>query len=297
MANGIIDIDHVMCRVADTEAARDDFDRLGFATSPRSSIPDDGVCNRLVVLTPRGDGVANFLELMAVEDPDRLTPALGRMLAGGEGIKSLVNGLDDADTARQRHREIGLAMLPVWPRQRLWRLPSGEELMIRFRVLVPEPGQSPLTFNGVEYLTLEHYLRPEFQRHPNGALRWTGVTAVVDEQDLERRVGLFERLYGTEAKVEDGASTIHVRDTHLRLVNPPTLARLYGEVDLSSFTPPAYCCITIEVADLDGAAALLSTNGVTHTRDERRILIGPAEACGNVLELITAPFSERRSRS
>lgn len=297
MANGIIDIDHVMCKVSDTEEARHDFDRLGFATSPRSSIPDDGVCNRLVVLTPRGDGVANFLELMAVEDPDRLTPALGRMLAGGEGIKSLVNGLDDADRARERHHEVGLDMLPVWPRQRQWRLPSGKELMIQFRVLIPEFGQSPLTFNGVEYLTLEHYLRPEFQRHPNGALRWTGVTAVVDEQDLERCVELFERLYGTEAEVDDGASTIHVRDTHLRLLSPRTLARLYGDVDLSNFTPPAYCCITIEVADLHVAAAILSTNGVAHAREERRILIGPAEACGNVLELTTAPFSERRSRS
>ncbi|CAN5146852.1 hypothetical protein BH23ACT9_BH23ACT9_17060 [soil metagenome] len=149
----------------------------------------------------------------------------------------IINGLDDADSARERHREVGLDMLPVWPRQRQWRLPSGEELMIRFRVLVPEPGQSPLTFNGGEYLTLEHYLRPEFQRHPN------------------------------------------------------------GEIDLSSFTPPAYCCITIEVVDLDIAAAILSTNGVAHAREQRRILIGPAEACGNVLELTTAPFSERRSRS
>ncbi|MGI8680696.1 MAG: VOC family protein, partial [Mycobacteriales bacterium] len=144
LANGILDIDHVMCQVGDTEQAGAAFERLGFSTTPRSSIAAGGVANRLVILTPRGDGVANFIELMAIEDRERLEPSMADILAGVPGIKSLVNALESADAARLAHIASGFSMLDVWPKQRKWRLPSGEELLVAFRVVIPAPDQVPL---------------------------------------------------------------------------------------------------------------------------------------------------------
>jgi len=148
VANGIVDIDHIMCKVEDTEQAKAVFERLGFSPSPRSVIGDGGVANRLVLLTPRGAGVANFIELMAIHDREYLEPSMAEVLCGAPGIRSLVNALEDAADAREAHTASGFAMLDVWPKQRTWPLPSGEELLFDFRVLLPMPDQVPLTFNG-----------------------------------------------------------------------------------------------------------------------------------------------------
>ncbi len=285
-ANGIVDIDHVMCQVADTEKAAAAFERLGFSTSPRSSIANGGVANRLVIMTPKGGGVANFIELMAVEDRNRLEPQMAKVLAGPQGIKSLVNTLADADAARSAHVAAGFAMLDVWSKERVWLLPSGEELLVAFRVLLPEPGQVPLMFNGVEYCTLHHYLRPEFRRHRNGARRWVSVSAVVDDEDFDQTVAIYERLYGTAAMRGPGEATITVRDTSLRLLTPEAQALAFGQVDVSGFQPPTYCAITVEVADLPRAAAILTDTAVRHVRRPGSLVIDPAEACGIVLEFV-----------
>lgn len=287
VANGIVDIDHVMCKVADTEHARAAFERLGFSTTPRSSI-GGGVANRLVLLTPRGDGVANFIELMALEDPQCAEAQMLNVLSGPPGIKSLVNTLEDAALARESHVSAGFTMLDVWPKERTWHLPSGEELQFVFRVLLPVPGRVPLMFNGVEYLTLQHYLRPEFQLHPNGALRWVRVSAVINDDELEDTVAIYERLYGSSAERGDGQATVAVRDTSLRLLTSDALSRAYGDVDLPGFRPPCYCAITVEVADVARAGAILAENGVRHIRHTESLVIDPTEACGTVLELVAS---------
>lgn len=286
VANGIVDIDHVMCKVMDTEDAMAVFERLGFSATPRSIVGHGGVANRLVILTPRGDGVANFIELMAIEDRATLEPSMVEVLAGGPGIKSLVNAVEDATEARKAHIASGFTMLDVWAKKRTWRLPSGEELLFVFRVLLPVPHQVPLMFNGVEYLTLQHYLRPEFQRHPNGALRWIRVSAVIEEKDFEETVGIYERLYGSTAERGDGQAVVRVRDTCLRLLTPEAVGRLFDGMDLSGLSPPCYCAITIEVADVERAGVILVENGVRHIRRTQSLLIDPAEACGTILELV-----------
>jgi len=286
--NGIADIDHVMCQVTDTEQAQAVFERLGFATTPRSSIADGGVANRLVILTPKGPGVANFIELMAIEDRDRLEPAMAQVLSGSQGIKSLVNNLEDADTARAAQLAAGFAMLEVWPKQRIWQLPSGEELLVAFRVLLPEPGQVPLMFNGVQYRTLQHYLRPEFQQHPNGALRWVAVGAVIDDADFDSTVAIYERLYGSTAVRGAGQAIVTVRDTSLTLMTPDVLAGAYGAVEVSGFDPPDYCSVSVAVANLPRAAALLADAGVRYVQLTDSLVVEPADACGMVLEFVAS---------
>lgn len=286
MSNGIVDIDHIMCKVDDTESARAVFGQLGFSTTPRSSITSGGVANRLVIFKPKGEGVANFIELMAIEDPLNVEPAMVEVLAGAPGIKSLVNALHDAARAREQHIAAGFTMLDVWPKERTWRLPSGEELLVAFRVLLPEPGQVPLMFNGVEYLTLHHYLRPEFQRHPNTAVRWSRVSAVIAGDGFEEAVAVYERIYGSAAETGDGEATVRVRDTSLTLLTPDALRRVFAGVDLSSFTPPSYCGVSVEVADIGRTHEILVSNEVGHVRRPRSLIVDPADACGIVVEFV-----------
>lgn len=290
--NGIVDIDHIMCKVNETEDARRMFERLGFMTTPRSSIKAGGVANRLVIFAPKGEGVANFVELMAVEDHRTLEPAMAEVLAGRPGIKSLVNVVEDAALARACHIASGFTMLDVWPKERTWRLPSGEELVLAFRVVLPEPHQVPLMFNSVEYLTLHHYLRPEFRQHPNTARRWTRVSAVVGADQLDEAVETYERLYGSVAGRQDGEATVQVRDTCLRLLTPEAASRAFARIDLSAFAPPCYCAITIEVTDVEQAAAILAANDVHHVRHLGSLLVDPAECCGTVLELVQEGYPE-----
>lgn len=286
VSNGIVDIDHIMCKVDDTESALAVFEQLGFSTTPRSSITSGGVANRLVIFTPKGEGVANFIELMAIEDPLNVEPAMVEVLGGAPGIKSLVNALQDAARAREQHIAAGFTMLDVWPKERTWRLPSGEELLVAFRVLLPEPGQVPLMFNGVEYLTLHHYLRPEFQRHANTAVRWSRVSAVTARDGFEEAVAVYERVYGSAAETGDGEATVHVRDTSLTLLTPDALRRVFAGVDLSTFTPPCYCGVTVEVADVGRTHEILLSNDVRHVRHPRSLIVDPADACGIVLEFV-----------
>jgi hypothetical protein len=287
VANGILDIDHLMCGVESTDDARRSFERLGFSLTPDSNIESLGLANALVCLRPANPGVANFIEFMAIEDPEGANPTMRSLLAGRPGIKSIVNAVEDADEARRLHAEAGFEVLPVWPVERFWELPSGEALQLRFRVFLPKLGQAPFMFNGVQYLTLEHYLREEFLDHPNGAVRWRTVTAVADEGLFGETVRVYERLYGSAARHDgggEGVAIVPARDVALRVVTTEALARLYPDVDLEAVEPPAAVGFTVVVEDLGRLNRTLDENSVSSNRVGDSIVVGPADACGNVVE-------------
>jgi catechol 2,3-dioxygenase-like lactoylglutathione lyase family enzyme len=277
----ILDIDHVMCGVDDLGAAAHAYERLGFRLTPFSRMEGIGVANRLVLLRPAGAGVANFVELMTIEEPAAASAVMREVLAGPPGVKSLVHAVPSAERIREHHLAAGLDMLPVWPVERDWTLDSGETLCLRFRVALPRPGPLPLMFNHVEYLTLEHYLRPELREHPNGAVRLSEVTALAGDREVEA----FERLYGRRAERLDGAAVLTVRDVRLRIAGVDALAADLDALGLEPPAPPAYLGFAVQVEDLGRAEALLACGGVRATRLERRLLVHPDDACGSLLEL------------
>jgi hypothetical protein len=289
VANGILDLDHLMCGVERTEVARRAFERLGFTLTPHSSIDSLGVGNVLVCMRPKGPGVANFVEFMATERPESVNATLNKLLSGGPGIKAIFNGLTDADAARREHAEAGFDMLDAWPVRREWRLPPGEVLQLAFQVLLPVPGQVPVEFGGVRYYTLEHYLREEFSAHPNGAVRWHTVSIVEAPERFEDTVRTYERLYGSSSMRDaDGVTRIRVRHVTIRIVTSEALARLYPGVDLGAFSPPAAVGFTVEVHGLNRLIQILEQNDVPSQRVGDSIVVGPADACGNIVEFTEA---------
>jgi hypothetical protein len=285
--NRILDIDHLMCGVADARAAAVDFARLGFTVTPPSAIEAMGLSNVLICMRPQRSGVANFLELMAVERPETVPPPMQQLLAGEPGIKSMVLAVDDVAGHRAALVEAGYAMHDVWPVQREWTLPSGETLEFRFRVVLPEHGQAPVTFNAVEYATLQHYLRPEFQEHPNGAERLAEVLVAAPAAQLEQVARRYATLFGTSWRAEARGVVVEARDVALRLVAAERLGELLpGGGQLGAVTRPRAIGVAITGASRERAAAVLERGGVPFSPgDDGALRVAAEHACGNVLEL------------
>lgn len=255
---GIVEIDHLLTAVDDAEAAGTEFERLGFTVTPVSVIGSMGLANRLVLLDPLTEGTANFVELMAVHDPVHANPAMRALLTGPPGVRSLVLASFDAEATRAALERQGLAPGPVHKVAREWALPSGERLDVAFDVLLPMRAPSALAFNVCRYRTLQHYLRPEWRAHPNGAQSLIAVHAVA--HDPAAVATFFARLFGCTVERREGGS-LAVRPGSVRL----TISTPADSVTLFGVLPPVstgYVGYTMRVASLAKLQAFLTSRGL-----------------------------------
>lgn len=234
----IVDIDHLMLGVADPDAAAADLARLGFTTTPLSAMPQIGLANRCVLLTPAAAGAANYLELLG-HDPQRASPFMRALLGGGGGIKSLVLAVDDMDAAVARLAACGAPPSPPLRIERRWVLPDGEALDLAFTVATPALDAPPVYCNLCRHHTLHHYLRPEWRRHPNGAQSLVAVLVEADEPDAVIR--WYARLF-------DRPQAVAIEGRRVAGARPRAIG------------------FAISVADIKAAAALLTRNGVAFAR-------------------------------
>jgi hypothetical protein len=237
--SGILDIDHLMLGISDPDAAAADFERLGFTTTPLSAMPQIGLANRCVLLTPEREGAANYLELLG-HDPQRAAPFMRALLGGGEGIKSLVLAAGDMDAAVKRLADCGAPTSAPLHIARRWTLPDGEALDLAFTVATPALDAPPVYCNLCQHHTLHHYLRPEWRQHPNGA---RSLVAVIIEADAPERV----------------------TEWYARLFDRQPAVAIKGHCVAGA--KPRAVGFAISMADIEAAAALLTRNGVafTHT--------------------------------
>ncbi len=221
-------IDHLMTKVDSPREAGDWFERCGFSVTPYSEIDAMGLCNRLVLFDPGRPGLANFVELMGVL-PDRpVQPAMNQLLAGPAGPRSMVMVSQDAHATRDELLRRGFAPGPVHSVQREWVLP-GERLHLAFDVLLPMPA--PLPFNVCRYHTLQHYLRPQWLKHPNGARSMAAVLGVVD--DVAQAAQFYETLLGAPARdAGPGHAVVVQGPAALELLDAAAYARLTGSTVL-----------------------------------------------------------------
>lgn len=242
--SGILDIDHLMLGVADPDLAAADFARLGFTVTPLSAMPQIGLANRCVLLTPAQPGRANYLELLGHDQ--RASPFMRALLGGGEGIKSLVLAADDMDAAVARLAECGAPPGDPLHIKRGWTLPDGEVIDLAFTVATPALDAPPVYCNPCQHHTLQHYLRPEWRQHENGARSLVAVLVEADEPD--RVTDWYARLFDRPQSV-----TIEAR-------------RVAG-------ARPRATGFAVGVADIAATAALLARNGVMFTRVGDRVAV------------------------
>jgi hypothetical protein len=243
--SGILDIDHLMLGVADPDAAAADFIRLGFTVTPLSAMPQIGLANRCVLLTPAQNGAANYLELLG-HDPERASPFMRALLGGDEGIKSLVLAADDMDAAVARLAACGAPPGDPLHIKRRWILPDGEALDLAFTVATPALDAPPVYCNLCQHHTLHHYLRPEWRQHENGASSLVAVQVEADDPDgaIEWYARLFDRPRSVSI---EGRRVVGAR--------------------------PRATGFAVSVVDIGTTADVLARNGVAFTRVADRLTL------------------------
>lgn len=168
-------INHLVLCVRDLEAVRGFYQRLGFTLTPPAQHPW-GTANSLVQLQ------GNFLELLAVVEPEKIVPVAPRRFSFGafsesflrrrEGMAMMVFASHDS---RADHAEFKSRGLPDWAPfdfSRRARLPDGSEATVAFSLAFATNQRMPeAVFFTCQQHAPQYFWKPEYQRHANGARR------------------------------------------------------------------------------------------------------------------------------
>jgi catechol 2,3-dioxygenase-like lactoylglutathione lyase family enzyme len=286
-------IDHLVLCVRDLEAARRRYRALGFTTTPIASHPW-GTANSLVQLQ------GNFLELLAVAEPEKIAPhgersfsfgAYNRdFLAAREGLSMLVFQSRDARADQQEFADKGLSDFAPFDFSRRARLPDGSEATVAFSLaFVARPELPEAVFFTCRQHAPEYFWKPEFQSHPNGARLVSEV--IMTAPDPTSLHTLFAGLQGPDA-VTEGPDGLEVA-TALGLVSVLTpqafAARFPGCETAAGPETPRFAGFRIEVGDLKSAAALWRDAGLVPRTGRDGCYLAPEEAFGVTIEFAESP--------
>lgn len=274
-------IDHVVLAVRDLAAAATAFEGFGFTLTPRASHEDRmGTCNRLAQFADR-----NFIELLEVDRPGQLIPhdfsrsppmfsfgAHNRAFnAGREGISMLVFAGDDARADIDAFASAGIQTYAPFDFDRLARLPDGREVTVSFTLaFATSPDMREVAFFVCQNRAQEHFWKPAFQRHANGA---QGIEAVyLASPSPQRDAAFIGRLFGGHVASCSGGMRVSCgAGQEVRVLEPSAVA----ERD-PSFVYDA------EAGPLFAGIALRAGVGT-------QTIIPAADACGVFIEGVAVP--------
>ena len=280
-------LDHLVICVHDLAQAALDWQTLGFNLTPIGVHPF-GTSNRLAMFRN------NYLEALAVTDAAAAPPAAsGRFsfaahnrdfLATGEGMSMLAMHSDDAhaDAARFEANDIGAYAPFDFGRDAV--LPGGGTARVAFSLAFATDPAMP----GVAFFTCQQrhppelFWKPEYQRHPNGALRV--IEVVMSALEPAEHRGFLERITESTAELTPGRLTVGARGDRITVLGPAEMTRrLPG---LASEPSPRFCAARLAVTDLDATKRVLKDNGVDFQVSGVVLLIPPAASHGLALEFV-----------
>jgi hypothetical protein len=284
-------IDHLVLAMNDLEAARESYRRMGFTLTPRAVHPW-GTANSLVQLQ------GNFLELLAVAEPEKIAPAApGRFSFGAfnqsflgrrQGLSMLVFQSGDARRDQAEFRARGLETYEPFDFSRAAKLPDGSVKTVAFSIaFVTEPRMPDAAFFTCQQHAPEYFWKPDYQRHANGAR--AVVEVVMLANDPTGLAGFFGKLVEPGAvsrsagtlRVELGAGTLSVLDA-------TRLAQRFPGIRLGDvLRKPHFAGYSIAVADLEAAEDVLDRNGISAVRAGDRLQISAEHGFGTVIEFRT----------
>ncbi len=270
-------IDHVVVAVADLEAARARWARLGFTLTPRGRHPRWGTANHCVMLE------RSYIELLGLEDASSDAPIARSLREFGEGLFAVALASDDAAATAAAWRTVGFAARG--PERLVREMEPDGTVALGFRnVLLPPEETLGLTLFACQHETPELEADPAWRRHANGTRALKSVSVLAEPP--EPVAGLFDRLLGSSTRSQtDHVAAFHlgserllvlpVEDTHL--LHP--LARAEeGE------QPPRFVSLELVVADLEVLARRLEEAGVAFRAIADGLAIGPESLGGVALE-------------
>jgi hypothetical protein len=253
----ITGLDHVILAVVALDQARDTWRRLGFTVTPRGRHIGWGTANYCIMLA------TDYVELLGVLDPTQFDNGLGERLAGeGEGLLGIALATGSADSAAAAFAAAGVGAEPPRDLARLLDLPEGP-VQPAFRLAHPARRDAfGLPLFACEHRTPELLRRPEWERHPNGAIGILGL-------DLPGH--LTESAAAAWAAL-DGAS----RDG--------------DSIGIGGFALGFGAAPVLHIASRDLAAceACLVAGHVAHVRQQGEVVVPPSPGTGLTLRFAEA---------
>ena len=280
-------IDHLVICVHDLEQAALSWRSLGFSLTPASVHPF-GTSNRLAMFAN------NYLELLAVTNAAAIPAATpGRFsfaahnqafLATAEGISMLALHSVDAHADAAHFKANGIGAYAPFDFGRDAVLPAGATARVEFSLAFATDPAMP----GIAFFTCQQrhppelFWKPDYQRHPNGALRVVEVVMSAPEPAAHR--AFLERMTETTAELGPGRLTVGGTGDRITVLSPrETARRLPG---LAVDGSPRFCAARLAVADLDATKRALKSNGVDFQVSDGVLLIPPAASHGPALEFV-----------
>jgi hypothetical protein len=284
-------IDHLVLCVRSLDAALAAYARLGFTLTPTAHHPW-GTANRLVQLN------GNFLELLTVEDPAKITPpAAGEFTFGAynkafltkrEGFSGLVFASDDARRDQKDFAASGLQTYPTFDFSRQAKLPSGQEVTVGFSLsFVTDPRLPEVVFFVSQQHAAQHFWKPEYQRHANGALAVSEAIMLADNP--ASLVSLFAGLQGKDA-VATGPGQLVVKTARgqITALDRRRAVERFGDALPKGPQSPHFIAYRIAVSDLVHTTTMLDKAGVAHHSHAGAVQIAASDAFNTIIEFAAA---------
>ncbi len=288
-------IDHLVLCVRDLDAAAAVYERLGFTLTPRAS-HDWGTDNRLVQF---GD---TFLELLTVAAPEKIVEpdpdgfqfgAYNRdYLRAREGMSMLALKSDDAAADARDFADHGIAARR-WPFrfERSARLPDGGTVTVGFTLaFARDAGMPEAVAFTCQQSAPEHFWRPAYQRHENGAMGIAEVVLIGAASPAMYR--FLSGLFGADAVAEtaDGLAARAPGGGTVSVLSATAFeARFPGLAPAAAPNRPHFAAYRIAVKDLGLAKDLLDGTGVPAQWRGETVQIGAADLFGVALEFSETP--------
>ena len=282
----IVRFDHAVVAMTDLEAGMSAFRRLGFEVEAGGRHPSLGTRNAIVRFG------LDYLELLAVEDPDRARAA-GRFGADlvdfladrGAGLAGYVLAGSGLDREAARFRALGIETADPFYMNRM--RPDGG--LVEWRLVVPggSPWRKPWPYL-IDWITGEEELttggggggHPSW-RHQNRVGGVAGISLRVD--DVEAAVRICELGLG----LADGSWIMEGLHWCCRLgrfvldIYAPAPEPDHPAASRPDRWLPGPDRLVLSSADLAATSSVLRRNGVRLVRDESGVIdIHPQEAMG-----------------
>jgi hypothetical protein len=276
-------LDHFVMAVEDLGKAGALYERLGFQVLPEMRHIEIGTCNRVFQLHD------TYVELLGDIDraPEPLRSKVAARFGCGEGITLVSLTSSDLVEDRSLLEAAGLDPAPITNARRKVRMPEGHFDESDSRCVYTWHELPSMSLFISQHHKPEVIWSPAYQRHPNGALRVTGLSYVANEP--ARIIPYFSAMLGAPPIRQEPGSVVYRtrRGETVEILKPDALdARYAGRVSRCAALPAYGIGLEIAVTDLDSCRDLLARNGVPSAEGSRGLIVAPEAAAGTVIAFV-----------
>lgn len=255
MATGRL-IDHIVLTAGRLDDAARRYETLGFTLTPRAQHDVRmGTSNRLAQFAG-----GNFIELLEVDRPAALDPhdfsaspprfsfgAHNRgFTARRNGISMLVFGGSDSRVDVAAFRAAGIETYEPFDFERQATLPDGSSATVAFSlVFATSPEMPQIAFFTCHHKSPEHFWKPTFQDHANGARRIAAIYLVTEEPHWHR--AFLTKLIGSSPERVSGGLRFPCGKEELFVLSPSRLGDIAPGTHFDLGDGPQLAGFTVEV--------------------------------------------------